>query len=67
MIINNVINLVTLDNEFKRLVEYVESKLLEQYNKKLEAQWWGECEKMIVTYVENKMQDFDQVVAPKVE
>jgi hypothetical protein len=49
------------------LVEYVEYELLEQDNKKLEAQWWEECEKRIVTYVENKMQDFDQIVAPKVE
>jgi hypothetical protein len=67
MTIINVINLVTLDNEFKTLVEYVEYKLREQYNKKLEAQWWEECEKMIATYVENKMQEFDQVVTSEVE
>jgi len=33
----------------------------------VEAQWWEEHEKRIATYVENKMKDFDQVVAPKVE
>jgi hypothetical protein len=55
MVVNHVINLATLDNEFKTLVEYVEYKLLEQDDKKLEAQWWEEQEKKIATYVENKM------------
>ncbi len=55
MVVNHVINLATLDNEFKTLVEYVEYKLLEQDNKKLEAQWWEEREKKIAMYLENKM------------
>jgi len=65
--VNNAINLAILDNEFKTLVEYVKYKLLERYNKKFKAQWWDKREKMIATYVENKMQDFDQVVALEVE
>jgi hypothetical protein len=67
MVVSHVINLTTSDNEFKTLVEYVEYKLFKQNNKKLEAQWWEEREKRITTYVENKMQNFDQVVAPNVE
>jgi len=39
MVVSHVINLVTLDNKFKTLVEYVEYKLFKQNNKKLEAQW----------------------------
>jgi hypothetical protein len=34
-------------------------------NKTLKAQWW-ECGKRINTYVKNKMQDFDGVVALEV-
>jgi hypothetical protein len=67
MAINHVINPTTLNNKFKTLVEYVEYKLLEWDNKKLEAQWWEEHENKIVTYIENKMQDFDQVVVLEVE
>jgi len=37
--VNNVINPVISDNEFKTLVEYVKYKLLERYNKKFKAQW----------------------------
>jgi hypothetical protein len=39
MVISHVINLATLDNKFKTLVEYVEYKLLKNNNNKLEAQW----------------------------
>ncbi len=45
MDVSHVINLVTSNNEFKTLVEYVEYKLLKRNNKKLQAQWWEECEK----------------------
>jgi hypothetical protein len=55
MVVNHVINFAILDNEFKTLVEYVGYKLLEQDNKKLEAQWWEEWEKKFATYVEYKM------------
>jgi hypothetical protein len=67
MVVNHVINHATSNNKFRTLVEYVEYKLLERDNKKLEAQWWEEHEKRIAMYVENKLQDFYQVVAPKVE
>ncbi len=67
MDVSHVINPATSNNESKTLVEYVEYKLFKQNNKKLEAQWWEEHEKRIVMYVENKMQDFDQVVILKVE
>jgi hypothetical protein len=67
MDVNHVINLATLNNKFKTLVEYVEYKLFKWNNKKLEAQWWEEREKRIALYVENKMQDFDQVVTLEVE
>jgi hypothetical protein len=62
-----MLNLATSNNEFKILVEYVEYKLFERNNKKLEAHWWEEREKNIVMYVENKMQDFDQVIILEVE
>jgi len=64
MAISHVINPTTSNKKFETLVEYVEYKLLEWNNKKLEAQWWEEHEKGIVTYIENKMQDFDQLVVP---
>jgi hypothetical protein len=53
--INHVVNLATSKDEFHALVEYIENKLLEQNNKKLEAQWREECEKRIVDYVDNKI------------
>jgi hypothetical protein len=62
-----VVNLATSNDEFNKLIDYIESKLFEQDNKKLEAQWWGECEKRISKHVDNKMRDFDAIVAPKVE
>jgi hypothetical protein len=65
--IDHVINPATSNNKFKTLVEYVEYKLFEWTNKKLETQWWEEHEKKIVMYVENKMQDFDQVVILEIE
>ncbi len=49
------------------LVEYIEHKLLERYNKKLEAQWWEEHEKKILEYMDKKMHNFDAVVVLKVE
>ncbi len=65
--VSHVVNLATLEDEFHALVEYIEHKLLEQNNKKLEAQWWEEREKRIVEYVDNKMHNFDAIVAPKIE
>jgi hypothetical protein len=67
MVVSHVINPATSDNELKTLVEYVEYKLLKQYNEKLKAQWREECERRIVTYIENKMQKIDGIVALKVE
>jgi hypothetical protein len=58
---------MTSNNELKTLVEYIEYKLFERVNKKLEAKWWEEREKRIATNVENRMQGFDQVVALEVE
>jgi len=57
--ISHVVNLITLDDEFNKLVDYIKYKLLEQDNKKLEAQWWEEHGKRIAEHVDNKMQDFD--------
>jgi hypothetical protein len=65
--VTHVVNLATLADEFHALVEYIEHKLLEQNNKKLEAQWWEELEKRIVEYMDNKMHNFDAIVAPKIE
>jgi hypothetical protein len=48
MDVSYVINFATSNNKFKTLVEYVEYKLLERNNKKLEAQRWEEHEKRIV-------------------
>jgi hypothetical protein len=62
-----VVNLVTSEDEFHALIEYIEHKLLEKNNKKLEAQWWEKCEKRIVEYVDNKMHNFDAIVAPEIE
>jgi hypothetical protein len=65
--INHVVNPATSEDEFHALVEYIEHKLLEWNNKKLEAQWWEECEKKIVEYVDSKMHNFDVVVVRKIE
>jgi hypothetical protein len=65
--VSHVVNPTTSEDEFHALVEYIEHKLLEQNNKKLEAQWWEECEKRIVEYVDNKMHNFDAIDAPKIE
>jgi hypothetical protein len=65
--VTHVVNPTTLEDEFHALVEYIEHKLQEQNNKKLEAQWWEECEKRIVEYMDNKMHNFDVIVAPKIE
>jgi len=62
-----VVNLTTLEDEFRALVEYIEHKLLEQNNKKFEAQWWEEHEKRILKYVDKKMHNFDAVVVLEVE
>jgi hypothetical protein len=62
-----VVNLATLKDEFHTLVKYIEHKILEQNNKKLEAQWWEECEMRIFEYVDNKMHNFDVVVALEIE
>jgi hypothetical protein len=40
------------------------TRYLNEIIKSLEP-WWEECEKRIVTYVENKMQKFDGIVVPK--
>ncbi len=48
MDVSYVINLITSNNEFKTLVEYVEYRLLERNSKKFEARWWEEREKRIV-------------------
>jgi hypothetical protein len=60
--VSHVVNLATSKDEFHTLVEYIEHKLLERNNKKLEAQWWEEREKRIVEYVDNKMHNFDIIV-----
>jgi hypothetical protein len=65
--VTHVVNPTTLEDEFHALVEYIEHKLQERNNKKLEAQWWEECEKRIVEYMDNKMHNFDVIVAPKIE
>ncbi len=65
--VNHVVNPATSEDEFHALVEYIEHKLLEQNNKKLEAQLWEDHEKRIVEYVDNKMHNFDAIVAPGIE
>jgi hypothetical protein len=62
-----VVNPTTLDGKFNKLIDYIEYKLLERDNIKLEAQWWEECEKRISKHADNKMWDFDGVVALNVE
>jgi hypothetical protein len=61
------VNPATSKDEFHALIEYIEHKLLERNNMKLEAQWWEECEKRIVEYVNNKLHNFDVVVALEIE
>jgi hypothetical protein len=46
--VSHVVNLATSEDEFHTLIEYIEHNLLEQNNKKLEAQCWEEHEKRIV-------------------
>jgi hypothetical protein len=65
--VSHIVNPSTLKNKFITLVEYIEYKLLKLDNKKLEAQWWQDCEKKIAQYVGKKMHDFDGIVVPKVE
>jgi hypothetical protein len=65
--VNYVVNLATLEDEVYALVEYIEHKLLEQNNNKLEAQWWEEYEKKIVEYVDNKMHNFDAIVVLEIK
>jgi len=62
-----VVNPATLDGKFNKLINYIEYKLFEQNNTKLEAQWWEECEKRIFKHAGNKMWDFDGVVVSEVE
>jgi hypothetical protein len=52
---DHVLNLATSEDEFHALVDYIEHTLWKCNNKKLEAQWWEECGKNIVEYVDNKM------------
>jgi hypothetical protein len=66
MDVSHVINPSTLNNKFKTLVEYVEYKLLE-WNNKTWSPMVGGAWKKDCYYVENKMQDFDQVVILEVE
>jgi hypothetical protein len=62
-----VVNPTTSYHEFNKLIDYIEYKLLEQDNTKLETWWWEEHEKKIFKHVDNKMWDFDGVVALEVE
>ncbi len=50
-----MVNPATSNDEFNKLIDYIEYKLFEWDNKKLEAQWWEECEKRIFEHVDNKM------------
>ncbi len=61
-----MVNSITLNDEFNRLVDYIKYKLLEQDNKKLDAQWWEEHEKRIAKHVDNKMRDFNGIFAQEV-
>jgi hypothetical protein len=65
--VSYAMNPATSEDEFYTLVEYIEHKLLERNNKKLEAQWLEEYEKKIVEYVDNKMHNFDAVVALEIK
>ncbi len=65
--LSHVVNPATLDDEFNKLIDYIEYKLLKWDNTKLEAQWWEEHEKRIFKHVDNKMRDFDGVVTSEVE
>ncbi len=58
---------IILKDEFHTMFDYIEHKLHEWDNKKFQDESWEECEKNSVEYVDNKMQDFDGVVVPRVE
>ncbi len=55
-------NLATSNDEFNKLISYIEYKLFKWDNKMFEAQWWEECEKRIYEHVDNKMWNFDAVI-----
>ncbi len=65
--ISHMVNTATSKDEFRAQVEYIEHKLLERENKKLEAKWWKEHAKRIFKYADKKMCDFDAIVALEVE
>ncbi len=65
--ISHMVNTATSKDEFRAQVEYIEHKLLERENKKLETKWWKEHAKRIFKYAYKKMCDFDAIVALEVE
>jgi hypothetical protein len=56
-----------VDEEFTSLVVYMNYKLLERNNQKLEAQWAKKHVEKMVDYIDRQMQDFDILHAIEVE